>query len=127
MSRPRRGGSARRRWSLSDVPGETGEPVPVGDAVAALGAELGLADPRILGVLTQSWGEIVGPVLAAHARLRSVRAGVLTIGVDSGPWATQVRYLEADLLSRVAALVEQGAPHAIRVVVEDHPGTEPRR
>jgi predicted nucleic acid-binding Zn ribbon protein len=98
----------------------------VGDAVAALGKELGFADPRILGVLAQSWGDLVGPVLAAHARLRSVRGAVLTVGVDSGPWATEVRYLEAELLGRVAALVGPGAPHAIRVVVEDHPGTEPR-
>ena len=88
------------------------------EALAAVGGELGFADPRRLGALTQGWAEVVGETLAAHARLRSVRGGVLTIEVDDAPWATQLRYLAGDLSRpRRPASVGGDAVREIRVVV----------
>ena len=54
------------------------------DAVAAVAGDLGMGDVRSLGVLAASWPELVGEGVAAHARPRSLRHGVLTIAVDSG-------------------------------------------
>jgi hypothetical protein len=108
------------RWSRSrrsGVPGEEPDPVPVGDALAVLGEELGLADPGVVGALAGRWAEVVGPALAEHARLRSLRGDVVTVVVDSGAWATQVRYLERDVLERIAGVVGPGAVRALRVVV----------
>jgi len=106
-----------RRSRHRGVPGEPVDPVPIGDALAEVGEELGLAEPRVIGVLSARWPEIVGHAVAEHARLRALRGSTLTIAVDSGPWATQLRYLEADVLARVAALVGDGVVDSVRVVV----------
>jgi hypothetical protein len=107
-----------RRRRPSGVPGEEPDPVRVGDALAAIGEELGLADPTVVGALAGRWSEVVGEAVAAQARLRSLRGDVLTIAVDSGAWATQLRYLESDLLERIAAIVGIGVVREVRVVVE---------
>jgi predicted nucleic acid-binding Zn ribbon protein len=106
--------SRRRRHG---VPGEPLDPVPVGDALAAVSAELGLADPGVVGALTARWSEIVGDAIATHATLRAIRGATLTIAVDSGAWASQLRYLEADILARVATIVGDGVVDTVRVVV----------
>ena len=106
-----------RRARHRGVPGEPVDPVPIGEALAEVGEELGLAEPRVIGLLSARWPEIVGPAVAEHARLRALRGSTLTVAVDSGPWATQLRYLEADVLARVAALVGDGVVDSVRVVV----------
>ena len=122
MSRPRRGrGDARRRLSRPAVPGELGEPVSIGDAAAPVGNELGLAEPRSLARLDEGWTEVVGDAVARHSRPRGVRNGVLEIVVDAPAWATQLRYLEADLVERASRLVGPGVVSAVRVVVGSGP------
>lgn len=111
--RPRPG----RRLSRPRIPGEVREPADITDALKAVGNDLGFADPRVLSTLTQGWTEVVGEALATHARLRSLRGGVLTIEVDDAPWATQLRYLASDLRDRVATLVGADAVREVRVVV----------
>ncbi len=111
----------RRRYRPRGVPGEEPDPVPLGEALAAIGAELGLADPGVVGTLAAQWAELVGPALATSARLRALRGDVLTVAVDSGAWATQLRYLERALLDRIAELVGVGVVREVRVVVEPRP------
>lgn len=109
--------------SKSSMPGETGEPVSVGDAAAMIGAELGLADPRSFGRLTGAWPEIVGDAIAQHSRVRGIRNGVLEVAVDGAVWATQLRYLEADLMDQASRLVGPGVVTAVRVSVDLEPPT----
>ena len=116
MSPGRPRGRPRRR--ARGVPGEPDDPTALGDALAAVGAELGLSDPGALSALSARWSEVVGPDVAPHARFRSLRAGVLTVGVDSGPWATQLRFLETTLRERVADVVGADVVQSVRVVVE---------
>ena len=99
------------------VPGEPTDPVVVGDALAAVSAELGLADPGVVGELVDRWAEVVGAAIAENARLRAVRGSTLTIAVESGAWATELRYLESEILARVAAIVGDGVIDTVRVVV----------
>ena len=83
--------------SRPEVPGEDVAPVPLGEAIAA-----------------------VGEAIAAHARIRSLRRGVLTIAVDAAPWATQLRYVETEIVAR--ATVALGAEvREARIVVEATP------
>jgi predicted nucleic acid-binding Zn ribbon protein len=113
--RPRARG--RRRWPRSAVPDEENPPVPVGEALAAVGQELGLPASAALTAVVQGWDELVGPALAAHTTVRSLRGGVLTVAVDGGGWATQLRYLEADVLQHLAATAAGDAVQSLRVVV----------
>ncbi len=119
MTRPGRSGrDPRRRLSRPRLPGEPGEPVSIADAAAIVGSELGLADPGAFSRLAGGWPEMVGEMLAAHSRVRSIRGGVLEIGVDAPAWATELRYLESDLLDRAAREVGPGVVTSVRVVVE---------
>jgi predicted nucleic acid-binding Zn ribbon protein len=93
------------------------EPVPLRDAVAKVGAELGMPAPDVLSVLTAHWSEIVGPVVAAHARVRSVRDGACTIEVDGPAWATQLRYAANEVLGRANEHCGEGVLASVKVVV----------
>jgi len=118
-------GDARRRLSRPAVPGELGEPVSIGDAAALVGNELGLAEPRSLAQLDDAWPDVVGDAVAQHSRPRGVRNGVLEIIVDAPAWATQLRYLEADLVDRASRLVGPGVVSAVRVTVDQAPSGPP--
>ena len=120
MSKPRRsrGRDARTRLSRPKIPGELGEPVSIGDAAALVGDELGLAEPRSFTRLVDAWNDVVGDAVAQHSRPRGVRNGVLDIAVDAPAWATQLRYLEADLVDRASRLVGPGVVTAVRISVD---------
>ena len=92
--------------------------MPLGEAIAAVGEELGFGDPRVVSRLLDAWPDLVGAAIAEHARIRSLRRGVLTIAVDAAPWATQLRYLESEIVARAAALLGDGDVREARIVVE---------
>jgi predicted nucleic acid-binding Zn ribbon protein len=108
------------------VPGEDVPPVPIGEAIAAVGEEFGIGDPRAVGRLEVAWVDVVGSAVAQHARIRSLRRGVLTIAVDAAPWATQLRYLESEIVDRAASVLGSGQVTSARVVVESRPLEGPR-
>ncbi len=97
--------------------GRRDDPQPVGEALAALARDLGIADPKVLGALHTRWEEVVGDQLASHARPRALLDGVLTIEVEDPAWATQVRYLGDALKERAAAILGEGSVRSVRVVV----------
>jgi predicted nucleic acid-binding Zn ribbon protein len=94
------------------------EPTSIAEALARVQAELGLPESDALRTLTDSWAAVVGDDVAAHARLDAVREETISIAVDSTLWATQLRYLEADIVERANALVGSRVVHGIRVRVE---------
>ena len=93
------------------------EPMPLSDALARVGAEFGLAPGDAHGTLDARWTEVMGADVAAHARLVSVRDGVLTVAVDDPIWASQLRYLETAVVDRATALVGPGLVRELRVRV----------
>jgi predicted nucleic acid-binding Zn ribbon protein len=93
------------------------EPVPLRDAMAAVGKELGLPPADVVGTLISQWEDIVGPAIAQHAEVRSVRDGECTIVVDGPAWATQLRYAANDLVGRVNERCGDGAVTSVKVVV----------
>ena len=100
------------------------EPTSVGEALAAVQAELGLPPGDALGTLERRWPEVVGADVAAHTHLDAVRDGTLTITVDGSIWATQMRYLEAVVVERAEAFLGPGVVHAVRVRVAGAPRRE---
>ena len=95
-----------------------GEPVSIADALARVQADLGLPETDALRTLTDAWETVVGIDVAAHARLEAVRDETISIVVDGTLWATQLRYLEADIVERANALVGSCVAQGIRVRVE---------
>jgi predicted nucleic acid-binding Zn ribbon protein len=98
------------------------DPRPLRDALDEVSAELGLVAPETFETVCRHWDELVGRDLSAHATPRSLRDGVLTVSVDDAPWATRLRYLETDVVTRANELVTPGAVTAMRTVVQRDPG-----
>jgi predicted nucleic acid-binding Zn ribbon protein len=93
------------------------EPRPLRDSLAEVSADLGLPEPDALAFLIQEWESLVGPDVAPHCRLTSLRDGVLRVTVDTAPRGTQLRYLEGELVERAASLVGADVVREIRVRV----------
>jgi predicted nucleic acid-binding Zn ribbon protein len=49
------------------------------------------------------WQAVVGEAIAAHAKPVKIEHGRLLVHVDEPGWATQLRYLESDLVERLTA------------------------
>jgi hypothetical protein len=67
--------------------------------------------------LLQQWADVAGANLASHTRPTALHATTLVVAVEDPAWATQLRYLEGDLVSRCADLLGRGLVTEIRVVV----------
>lgn len=120
MTRPRR---PRRRRSdpeaeLPDArPVRGRDPVPVtellSDTTAARrGWAVHLEGARVHG----TWPEIAGEQLAAHTEPVRLHGGVLVVRADSATWATQVRFLAAQLAQRANAVLGDGQVTQVTVV-----------
>ena len=71
------------------------------------------------------WDELVGADIAAHARPVSLRAGVLVLAVDHPAWATQLRYMTAELLTRIAEFTTGEEVREIHLRVTGETGRQP--
>lgn len=104
---------------------EPSEPRPVGASLDRLAAGLGggAARATTLSTVFASWPDLVGEGVAAHSRPRALRDGRLAVTVDDPAWATQLRWLEADLLRRLVDVLGEGQVTAVdvRVGVLDEP------
>ncbi len=110
----------RRRWPWRDDDSEHLGPRPprrLSETLSEVAADLQLDEPDVIAGVMGGWAGMVGEAVAAHARPRSVRQGVLTVEVDSPEWATQLRYLEGELLLRIGRKVRPGAVTGMRLVV----------
>jgi predicted nucleic acid-binding Zn ribbon protein len=102
------------------------EPIPLRDSLAEVSADLGLPEPDALAFLIQKWESLVGPDVAPHCRLTSLRDGVLRVTVDTAPRGTQLRYLEGELVERAASLVGDDVVRELRVRVGSPSGRRGR-
>jgi predicted nucleic acid-binding Zn ribbon protein len=103
------------RWK--PLPGEVPDPRPVGASLDRVAASLGVARASTLSGLFASWPDLVGESVASHARPRSLKDGTLVVAVDEPAWATQLRWLEADLVARCADVLGPGQVQRIEVRV----------
>ena len=105
------------------------DPVPLGDALAQVGAQLGVGPADTFALVVAAWGSVAGEPLAAHSRVRSLRDGLCTVEVDGPAWATRARYLETALVEAAgeAARGARGGPPvtSLRVVVAPGPAGVP--
>jgi predicted nucleic acid-binding Zn ribbon protein len=97
-------------WPLRHGP-EDREPRLVAESLEATARRLGAPGVGVLAAVFARWEELVGPDVAAHAQPRSLRSGVLVVEVDLPAWATQLRYLSADVLRRVG---DAAGPEGVR-------------
>lgn len=103
-------------WRELPAPGGR-PPRRVGESLGAVARMGGGPSGEVLVILVNGWSDIVGATLAAHSRPLRLAGGVLTVAVDLPAWATELRWLEADLLARIASSQGPGLVGSITVTV----------
>ncbi|MCU1394233.1 MAG: hypothetical protein JWM34_2661 [Ilumatobacteraceae bacterium] len=64
----------------------------------------GTSTARSMGSLFSRWTDAVGQTVADHARPVKLDDGRLLVEVDEPGWATQLRFLEADVIERLRSV-----------------------
>ena len=83
-------------------------PVPVGEPLDRVLAALGTAPTATLGELFDSWSEIVGTAIASTCSPVALEHGTLAVAVPDGGWASQLRWMERELLVKFDAALGPG-------------------
>lgn len=92
----------------------------LGDSLGEVAGRLGLDSPTAMASVIRGWEEAVGTQVAAHARPRALRGGILTVTVDAAAWATSLAFLEDVVLDRLEAVAGQRVVTSLRPVVDPH-------
>ena len=87
------------------------------DSVDRLLHSWGSASSAATGSVFADWDTIVGPHLSGHAQPRSLRNGVLVVTVSDPAWATQLRFLESELVTRIGQSTGSDEVRSIQVRV----------
>ena len=78
-------------------------PTALGDVLAGVLQQSGLADRVEQAAILPEWGELVGPQIAAVTEPRSVSAdGTLWVAVRTHAWMNELSLLEPELLRKLA-------------------------
>ncbi len=101
--------SADARKRAKKEPGSTipfgggRDPEGIGAVMDALTSKLGWSSPLARSELLASWVEIAGSDTAEHSAPVGIEDGVLTVKCDSTAWATQLRLMRVQIMSRIVA------------------------
>ena len=89
----------------------------LGDSLTELARSLGLSEPDAFARVHAAWPDAVGPAVAAATRPVGLRDGTATVEVDGPEWATQLRYLEEQLVRALTERVGPGVVERLRFQV----------
>ncbi|WP_238421923.1 DUF721 family protein [Gordonia sp. 'Campus'] len=109
-----RGSQGRRRWSGSGP--DARDPQPFGRLVGGLAKDRGWQEKIGEGTLFGMWEQIVGSDIAAHAQPVALRDNVLHVQAESTAWATQLRYVQSQILAKIAAAIGHGQVTSLRIL-----------
>ncbi|MGK2947523.1 MAG: DciA family protein [Acidimicrobiales bacterium] len=95
------------------LPGNGPGPQPIGTALDAVMKGLGAPEASGVHLVFDRWSEVVGEALAARTRPLKIEGQRLVLAVDEPAIATHVRFLQAELLARLADLLGPGRVTAL--------------
>jgi hypothetical protein len=97
------------------LPGGPAAPVRLGDTIDRVLGRLGTTSRAGVEVVFDRWDEVVGDAMAARTRPVSIDGEALVVSCDDPALTTHVRFLEPQLVARLAELA--GERHITRVEV----------
>ncbi len=95
----------------------TGDPVSMHASLDRIVRHLGGPSADVTTGIFGRWPELVGDAVAAQSRPVAMKGTTLVVAVSDPAWATQLRFLEHDLIERLRAELGQDAIDAIDVRV----------
>lgn len=101
-----RGRPARRRRQLGDAPGgrpfgKGRDPRALGDVLNVVAGDMGWTHELDRARLVKEWHEFAGAATAEHTTVTGISNGVVQVQCDSTTWATELRRLRAEMLTRM--------------------------
>jgi len=106
-------GSSRRRWSAAGS--DSRDPQRLGTLAAAIAKQRGWTEHVKTGTVLGCWDEVVGAEIAEHAAPQSLHDRVLYVTAESTAWATQLRLMQSQILSKIARAVGHGVVTSLRI------------
>jgi len=94
-----------------------GEPTPVGASLDRVARRFGIRSATTLPAVFERWSDLVGEGVGARTTPRALRGTTLVVAVDDPSWATQLRWLEADLVARIGVELGPGVVTALELLV----------
>lgn len=67
------------------------------------------------------WAELVGETTAPHTNVVELRDGVLIVQCDSTAWATELRRMRAEILTRIVEMYPEAAIEDLRFLAPGAP------
>ena len=83
---------------------------------------LGAPPISILSQLHDRWPELVGPGLAAATRPVELLEGVLTVACTDAAWASQIGWMEGQIIRRFEATFGSDTVHRVQARVDGEKG-----
>jgi len=101
----RRKGGPRQRRDM-DAPGEAPftpgrDPRGLGAVLDNLTVDLGWSSTLAKSQLLVSWADVVGADIAARTNPVAIEENTLTVACESTAWATQLRLMSSDILTKI--------------------------
>ena len=93
------------------------DPVPLKVGLEAFFHHLGAPPVDRFRQLGERWPEVVGPALAGPTRPAELRDGVLVVLCDDPAWASQIQWMETQIIERYRAVLPDVAIERIRIRV----------
>ena len=91
------------------------EPVHLRSVLEQLLKDFGTPDITVVTSIVDQWEEVVGIDLAAKISAVAVSGSELIVRVDDPAWASQINWLEKQLLDKITSLVGEEKVTSIRV------------
>ena len=90
------------------------EPVHLRSVLEQLLKDFGTPDITVVTSIVDQWEEIVGHDLAAKISAVAVSGSELIVRVDDPAWASQINWLQKQLLDKITSLVGEEKITSIR-------------
>jgi predicted nucleic acid-binding Zn ribbon protein len=91
------------------------EPVHLRSVLEQILRDFGTPDLKVVTSIVDQWEDVVGVDLAAKISAVAVRGSELIVRVDDPAWASQISWLENQLLEKITRLVGEEKITSIRV------------
>ena len=96
------------------------DPSRIGTVLGTMAAGWGVENPLESARIVSSWTQVVGPEVAAKCRPTSLKGGVLRVHTDSAAWASEFRFLAAEVRSRINAELGREVVREVKPWVGPH-------
>ena len=87
--------------TIDETP-ENGQESRLSDELDVLLRKLGSESSTIVAGVFSNWSQLVGDTVAQHASPIKLESGRLLVEVDEPAWATQMRFLESEIISKLS-------------------------